>query len=84
MQIGDAGFNVGFLCAAFFASRDDRIEGVSHATKFSRRLFTCFLALQFPWQVRAIPEKKLPKTTRCAVELVLIIRIRHRRPSPYS
>jgi hypothetical protein len=40
LQISDAGFNVGLLCAAFFVPRDDGVECVSHTTKISLRLCT--------------------------------------------
>lgn len=80
MQISNAGFNVGLLCAAFFAPRDDGIERLSHTTKISRRLFTCLFALQPPWQVYVIPKEETPKATHRAVELVPFIGVRHRRP----
>ena len=78
MEISDAGFH--FLCAAFFAPRDDGIERLSHTTKVSRRLCSCVLALQPPWRANAVPKEKSPKATHCAVELLPVIRIGHRRP----
>ncbi len=78
MEISDAGFH--FLCAAFFARRDDSIERLSHTTKVSRRLCSCVLALQPPWRANAIAKEKSPKATHCAVELLPVIRVRHRRP----
>jgi hypothetical protein len=80
LQISDAGFNVGLLCAAFFAPRDYGIEGVSHATKISLRLCTRVLALQPPWHVHVIPEEKSLKAARCAAELFPVIGVGHRRP----
>jgi hypothetical protein len=79
LQISDAGFNVGLLCAAFFAPRDDGIERLSHTTEIARRLCTCLLALQPPWQAHVIPKEKSPKATHCAVELVPLVGVRHRR-----
>ena len=80
LQISDAGFDVGLLCAAFFAPRDDGIERLPHTTKISRRLCLCLLALQPPRRAHAIPKEKSPKATHRALELLPVIRVGHRRP----
>jgi hypothetical protein len=84
LEISDAGFHVGFLCAAFFAPRDDSVERVSHTTKSECHLFTWLFALESSGLLHAIAKEQMPDASLRFAKLVPVIDEAHRKPSRYS